>query len=101
MSKPVILAKLTAAEGKRSELVAVLSGMVEHTKTEPGTQVYALHTSADDEVTVWFYERYSDEEALAAHSGSTVMKELGPKLAGLLGGRPELIKLNDVVSKGL
>lgn len=101
MSKPVILAKLTAAEGKRDELVAVLSTMVEHTKSEPGTEIYALHTSKADEVTVWFYERYADEASAELHSGSDVMKSLGPKLAGLLGGRPELIHLDDVVAKGL
>ncbi len=101
MSKPVVLAKLTAAPGKRDELVAVLSGMVEHTKTEPGTELYALHVAKDDDVTVWFYERYTDDAAFAAHGTSDVMKGLGPKLKGLVGGAPELIHLTDVVAKGL
>jgi quinol monooxygenase YgiN len=101
MSQPVVLAKLTAAEGKRDDLVAVLSDMVAHTHNEPGTLLYALHTSKDDDTTVWFYERYADEAALAEHSGSDTMKQLGPRLAGLIAGRPELIMLNDVVAKGI
>lgn len=101
MSKPVILAKLVAAPGKRDELVAVLSGMVEHVKTEPGTELYALHLAKDDDVTVWFYERYTDDAAFAAHGSSEFMKGLGGKLKGLVGGAPELIHLTDVVAKGL
>jgi quinol monooxygenase YgiN len=101
MSKTVVLAKLTAVEGKRTEVVSVLTAMVEHARSETGTEVYAMHTAADDDVTVWFYERYTDEGALTSHSTSDTMKALGPKLAGLVAGRPELIRLNDVVAKGL
>jgi quinol monooxygenase YgiN len=96
-----VVAKLTAAPGKRDEVVAVLSGMVEAVRAETGTTVYALHTQNDDDVTVWFYERYVDDSALAAHGASDAMKSLGPKLAGLLGGRPEIIQLTPIVAKGV
>jgi quinol monooxygenase YgiN len=101
MSKTVVLAKVTAREGKRADVVAVLSEMVEHVNTESATEVYAMHTAVDDDVTVWFYERYSDEAGLTSHSTSETMKAVGTKLAGLLAGRPELIRLNDVAAKGL
>jgi quinol monooxygenase YgiN len=97
----VVLAKLTALEGKRPELVDVLRSMVTATETEAGTLLYAMHTAIDDDVTVWFYERYTDADALTAHSTSEAMKAVGPRLAGLIAGRPELIMLNDVASKGL
>jgi quinol monooxygenase YgiN len=97
----VVLAKLTAVEGKRPELVDVLRSMVTATETEAGTLLYAMHTAIDDEVTVWFYERYRDADALTEHSTSEAMKAVGPRLAGLIAGRPELIMLNDVASKGL
>jgi quinol monooxygenase YgiN len=51
-------------------------------------------------VTIWFYERYADQEALKTHSSSSAMKAAGPQLAPLMAGRPELIMLNDVASKG-
>jgi quinol monooxygenase YgiN len=100
-SSTVVLAKLTALEGKRPDLVEVLRSMVEATHSEDGTQLYAMHTANDDEVTVWFYERYADADALKTHSTSDAMKAVGPHLAGLVAGRPELIMLTDVASKGL
>jgi quinol monooxygenase YgiN len=101
MGKIAVLAKLTAAPGKRDELVAVLSAQVGMVADEVGTEIYALHTATDDETSVWFFERYADEAALDFHGKTEAMKALGPKLAGLLGGRPEIIKLNPVVAKGI
>lgn len=100
MSKIAILAKLTAAPGKRDELVAVLSAQVGLVSDETGTEVYALHVG-DDEDSVWFYERYTDEAALAFHGQTDAMRELGPKLKGLVAARPEITKLTPVVAKGL
>jgi quinol monooxygenase YgiN len=50
---------------------------------------------------VWFYELYRDGDALAAHGGSEAMKAMGPPLASLLAGRPELTFLTPVRAKGL
>ena len=101
MSKIAVLAKITTAEGKRDEVVAIFAGHVAAVDAEPGTEVYALHTSPADEVTIWFYEIYTDKACLDAHSGSDAMKALNPKLKGLLAGRPEITVLTPVVAKGL
>lgn len=101
MSKVAILAKLTALEGKRDELIAVLSAQVDLVSDEAGTLVYALHTETSDEVTVWFYELYADSDALAFHGGTDNMKALGPKIKGLVAGRPEIKFLNPINAKGL
>jgi quinol monooxygenase YgiN len=99
MSKIAVLAKLVAAPGKRDDLVAVLSAQVALVNDEAGTEVYALHTAGDDDV--WFYELYTNDDAFAFHGTTDAIKALGPKLAGLLAGRPEIIKLQPVVAKGL
>lgn len=101
MSKIAVIAKLTAAEGKRGEAVAVLSAQVGLVNEETGTEIYALHTDDSDEVTIWFYELYSDAESLANHSGSPAMAALGPKLAGLMAARPQIMRLSPVTAKGL
>jgi quinol monooxygenase YgiN len=101
MGKIVVLAKLKATPGKRDDLVAVLSAQVGLVTDETGTEIYALHTSMDDDVTVWFYERYVDEEAFVFHGKTEAMKALGPKLAGLVDGRPEILKLAPIVAKGI
>jgi quinol monooxygenase YgiN len=68
---------------------------------EPGTLAYILHEDAKEEDVLWFYEVYSDQDAFKAHGSAEWMKALGPKLAPLMGGRPELIFLNPVGGKGL
>lgn len=101
MSKVAVIAKIVAQEGKRDELLAVFSSNMPNIEAEAGTTIYAMHADLSDEVTVWFYELYADGDALAAHGNSDAMKALGPKLAPLLAGRPEIKRLNPISAKGL
>ena len=101
MAKVAMVAKMTAAPGKRDELVEALGPLHEAVAGEEGTEIYALHLDAADADVVWFYELYTDGDALAAHGGSEAMKAMGPRFASLLAGRPELIFLTPVQAKGL
>jgi quinol monooxygenase YgiN len=100
MAKVSVVAKLTAAPGKRDAVVDALKDVVAGTEQEPGTLVYALNVEKDGDV-IWFFELYTDEAALAVHGKSEAMKAAGPKLAGNLAGAPEIIQLTPVVAKGL
>lgn len=100
MSKVALVAKLTAAEGKRDELVEALSGVFGAVDAEEKTEVYALHVDAGDPNLVWFYELYTDHEGLGTHSQGDAVKALGG-LGELMGGRPEITLLNPVKAKGL
>ena len=66
MSKVGIIAKMTAKQGQRSALVAALQPLLDAAKDEPGTEVYAMHTDAATPELVWFYELYTDQDALVA-----------------------------------
>lgn len=102
MSKISIIAKITAQDGKRDELVAAFAPMLEHVGTaEPGTEVYMLHTDDKDPNVCWFYELYTDGEAAKVHGTSDMMKAVGKNLAPLLAGRPELSFVTPVGGKGL
>ena len=101
MSKIAVLAKITTVEGKRDEVAALFAAHVQAVEAEAGTEVYAMHIAAADDVTIWFYEIYTDKAAIDAHGGSEAMKALNPKLKGLLAGRPELTMLTPVAAKGL
>jgi quinol monooxygenase YgiN len=101
MSKVAVVAKITAAPGKRDELVTALAELVKATEDEPGTLIYALNTDKGNDDVVWFYELYTDDAALAAHSGSEAMKAVGRKLGGLVGGAPEITTLDVVGGKGI
>ncbi|MCH9837806.1 MAG: putative quinol monooxygenase [Ilumatobacter sp.] len=102
MSKVVVIAKITALEGKRDELVAAMGPMIDHVEAnEPDTLTYILNVDAADENVLWMYEEYTSDEALAAHSSSEAMKEMGMALRPLAGARPEITLLNPVRGKGL
>ena len=102
MPKPALLAKLTAKEGQRDQLLEVIADLgIKNVSGEPGTEVYAAHKDQGDENVVWFYELYSDTDALAAHGSSDGMKEFGKATGQYMAGRPELIFLEPVAAKGL
>ena len=101
MSKVAVLAKLRSAPGKRDELVTALQFALDNVGGEPGTLLYILNEDAKDADLIWFYEVYSEQSALEAHGSSDWFKEMGPKIAPLMGGRPELIFLRPVGGKGL
>jgi len=102
MAKPALIAKITAADGKRDELIAACQKMIDFvTKSEPGTEVYVLHTDDRNENVVWYYELYSDKDALVTHGGSEMMAAFGKEIAPLLGGKTEITRLSPVAGKGL
>jgi quinol monooxygenase YgiN len=101
MSKVGIIAKMTAKEGQRDALVAALQPLLDAVKDEPGTEIYAMHTDTAVPEVVWFYELYTDQDAMIAHGTSDTMKAAGAQLAELLAGRPELNFLAPEAAKGL
>ena len=102
MAKTALLAKLTAKDGQRDALLSVISDLgIRNVSGEPGTEVYAAHKDQNDVNVVWFYEMYSDKDALAAHGGSDGMKEFGRATGEFMAGRAELIFLEPVCAKGL
>jgi quinol monooxygenase YgiN len=102
MAKPSILAKLTCLEGKREEVISAFGPMFDHVRAnEPGTLVYVLHKDDADADVLWFYELYSDDDAVATHGASDTMKAVGKGLRDLMAGRPEIRMLTPVTGKGL
>jgi quinol monooxygenase YgiN len=101
VSKVAVVAKLTAADGKRDQLAEAFTSLFDAVAGEGKTEVYALHLDAADANVVWFYELYTDTDGLTAHGTSDAMKAVGAELAPLMAGRPELTFLTPVRAKGL
>ena len=101
MPKVAMVAKLTAADGKREELAAVLEKIFPAVEQESGTEVYVLHEDLGDPNVLWFYELYSDNDALGAHGSSEAMKEMLGGLGGLIGAAPEMSMLQPRRAKGI
>lgn len=101
MSKVAVIAKLVAQSGKRDDLETALKAALDTAAGEAGTLVYALHRDNKEGDVLWFYELYTDEDALKAHSSSDAFKALGPAIGSFLAGRPELHMLSPVGGKGI
>jgi quinol monooxygenase YgiN len=101
MPKVAMIAKLTAADGKRDELAAVLEKIFPAVDQEDGTEVYALHDDLGEPNVLWFYELYRDNDAMGAHGSSDAMKEMIGGLAGLVGAAPEMHMIEPRRAKGL
>jgi quinol monooxygenase YgiN len=61
---------------------------------EPGNQLYTLCKDGDGNYVVM--ELYADADALAAHGKSAHFKAAGPKFAGVMGGAPEITRMEVV-----
>jgi len=101
MSKVSVIAKLSAQPGKRDALAAGLQSLIDHVESEPGTLMYVLHDDLKDENVLWFYEMYTDQAALDAHSTSDTMKALGGQVGGFLAALPEMFVIAPRGGKGL
>tara|TARA_Y100001001_G_C7974905_1_gene297227 strand:- start:26 stop:349 length:324 start_codon:yes stop_codon:yes gene_type:complete len=102
VAKPALLAKLTAKDGQRDALLSVIADLgMRNVSGEPGTEIYVAHKDQNDENVIWFYEMYSDNDALATHGGSDAMKDFGRSTGEYMASRPELIFLEPVCAKGL
>lgn len=96
-----VIAKITAQEGKRDDLIAALQAAFVHVDDEAGTIYYILHTDDSEANLLWMYELYADQAALVAHSGSAWFKAWGPTLAPFMAARPVLTFVTPVAGKGL
>jgi quinol monooxygenase YgiN len=101
MPKVALIAKITAADGKRDELASAFEKIFPAIEQEDGTEVYVLNEDAGDPNVIWFYELYTDDAALGVHAVSDAMKALGPELGSLMAAPPELSMLRPRKAKGL
>jgi len=86
----IVVAKLKAKSGEESKMADALKAMVAKVEKEEGTLIYTLHQAQNDPTQFLFYEKYSDSEALKAHSSTPYFKELFGTLKPLLDGAPEI-----------
>jgi quinol monooxygenase YgiN len=87
MAKTALIVKMTAAEGKRDEVMQAFESMFAQVEAEDGTELYVVHEDSADANVLWIYELYTDGDALGAHSSSDAMAELmGVMGAGLIEG---------------
>ena len=94
----IVVAKIKAKSGEESKMADALQAMVSKVEKEEGTLIYTLHQAQNDPTQFLFYEKYTDAQALKAHSSTPYFKELFGLLQPLLDGAPEIEMYNEIAS---
>ena len=97
----VIFSRLEAVAGRRDDLVAAFAALHDAVVDEPGTAVFAMHTAAEEPDVFFLYEVYDDEAALARHRAGTAVRDVLPRLEGLLARPPEVTYAAPVRVRGV
>ncbi len=100
MSEVVVVAVVTAQEGKRDEVERIIAEtLVPPTHAEDGCVTFALHRDTNDDRRLVFVERWASAEALGRHAKQPHMaafrEAVGPLLA-----EPSVIHVLDPVAMG-
>ena len=96
----VVVAKMKAKEGKGDELASVFADLVEWvTENEADTLTYICNRSTKDRDEFLFFERYTSQSALEAHSSSERMIQLGTEIRGLVDGPVDIELFDELAAK--
>jgi quinol monooxygenase YgiN len=95
-SPAIVFASFTPRPERVPQLRATLDVMVEHTRREPGCEVYDLYESDDDGTRFHLFERYVDGDALEAHRVTEHYKAYRAKLPELLASPIQVAVLSEV-----
>ena len=89
-----VIAAIRVKTGEEARARDVLERAVGPTLQEPGCLAYELHQSTANPAEFMFYERWSSEDALAAHAASTAphRARLRQQLGELADGRPTVTR---------
>ena len=101
MSKRSIIAKLTCDPGNIDDFEAALVGVVAAAEEETGLEIYSVHKDNDEAGTYWFFELYTDDDAVAAHGKGDAMRIAMAATGAFLAAPPEIYRLTPVAAKGL
>jgi quinol monooxygenase YgiN len=80
----VVVATAFPLPEHRAEVIAAFEAAIPRVQEDPGCELYALHQGPDRLVMI---EKYTSQDALAAHSKSPGLAELAASLKGKLSGR--------------
>ncbi|MGD6817908.1 putative quinol monooxygenase [Metabacillus sp. 113a] len=101
MGKFGLYGRLTAKEGKREELAAILLEAAESMKELPGCELYVVSLAEDERESVYIYEVWSNEEAHQASLGNEATKMLIKQARPIIADMDRITTLKPLGGKGL
>ncbi len=99
MSKVVMVATFTCAEGKTSEMDAVLADQVAAASQLDGVEVYSYHRGEDHNYS--FFAVFTSAESISAHAQAEPLMKQMQKFMALLDGPPQMSTYTPVAASGL
>lgn len=101
MAKVSLIAKLTTDPDKSEEVETALAATCEAANEEAGLEIYSAHKDSGEAGIYWFFELYTDGDALAVHGKGDGMRAAMGGLGSLLGAPPEINMAVPVAAKGM
>ena len=92
----IVVARIKAKKDKIEEVGKKLRGLLSPTRQESGCLQYDLHQSSDDTSIFYFYEKWTDDKALAVHLQMPYVQEMMREAASLLAEAPEIQRVQKI-----
>lgn len=99
--KKSIIAKLTCEADNAGALEEALAAAITASEEEGGLEIYSVHKDPNEPGVYWFFELYTDGDALGVHGKGDGMRAAMGGVGALLSAAPEVFILDPVVAKGL
>ena len=101
MTKVSLIAKLQTNPDQAEEVEAALAATCAAAEEETGLEIYSAHKDSAEEGIYWFFEIYTDGDALGVHGQGEGMKAAMAALGALLTAPPAINIASPVTAKGL
>lgn len=86
IERPTLYAEFTALPAQAEAVAALLAGLVDSVRTEPGNIVFDAHRKTENPDVFFVYEVYADKAAFEVHITSPHSVEFNAKLGPLVEG---------------
>lgn len=91
-----LIAKIPIQEGKNEEFESIFKELQDAVRANEDGNIFYSCNRTDNANEYIVLEQYVDQAALDAHGSSAHFKEIGSKLGAVMGGRPELTRMETI-----
>ncbi len=84
--------------GKMGQALEAVQAFMPKVRTEPGTLEYTVYRGVDDPNMLAYFEKYQDQDALAAHGSSEEFKAFQQAIVPCIDGQPIMGVVEEVAS---
>lgn len=96
----LLLAELNAHPHAAQEVAAILQGLADYARLEPGTLCYNVHRQLDAPQTFVLYELYRDRDACDAHLAAPPVQQVLQRFETLLSKPPRVLMCDTLAAIG-